>query len=314
MRALALLGAALIVGLAAAGCGGGEEEADASELPLGRKVSAQATLDPTVHVFAEPVLARLEVVVDNEEIDPDRVSVETKFLPYDVKATSGSRTTRGRFTTITYEYVLRCLRIACIPDVLQSAAGEAESGRGERRAFNLPSADVLVEDADGGTKVVRSVRWPELVSVSRLKESDVSEFDEFVFKTSVAPLPEPDYRISPTLLGFGLLAAALALLALPATLVVRWLRGRRPAAPIVELEPEPTPLARALRLVEWARGRENGSERREALEVLAVELDVVALPELAGSARALAWSAASPSPEAAGTLVEEVRDSDAADT
>jgi len=55
-----LVSAALV--LVAAGCGG--EEAG-SDLPLGKRVAATATLDPTVHVFAEPVTATLEVVVDS---------------------------------------------------------------------------------------------------------------------------------------------------------------------------------------------------------------------------------------------------------
>ena len=68
-----------------------------------------------------------------------------------------------------------------------------------------------------------------------------------------------------------------------------------------------TPLERALALVEWARDRENGAERREALEVLAVELEAVESPGLAESARSLAWSPVSPSPEAAAALVETTR-------
>ncbi len=128
----------------------------------------------------------------------------------------------------------------------------------------------------------------------------------FVFKTSVTPLPEPDYRVSPTLLGAGLLAGATALLVLPVWLGIGWWRRRRPPPLEVE-ERELTPLERALALVEWARDRENGAERREALEVLAVELEAVESPRLAESARSLAWSPVSPSPEAAAALVETTR-------
>lgn len=300
MRAVLL---AIAVGLLVAGCGGEEESAKG---PLGRTIAAQAKLDPTVHVFAEPVTATLEVVVDRDQLDPDRVRVETRFLPYDVKAERTSREDRGGLTVLRHEYVLRCLRIACIPDVLQSAAGEAESGRGERRAMRLRPARVLYEEPDGKTRYLTNAAWPEVVSVSRLKESDVPDFGDFVFKTSVTPLPEPDYRISPTLLGWGLLAAALALLALPALVVVRWYRRRRPE-PVVAEELEVSPLERALRLVEWTEGREDVTERREALEVLAVELEAVDSRALARSARALAWPAASPSPEGATGFVAEVR-------
>ena len=51
------------------------------------------------------------------------------------------------------------------------------------------------------------------------------------------------------------------------------------------------------------------SIERKAIEVLAVELDASGRDEQAEEARRLAWSPAAPSPEAAGTLVESVRES-----
>ena len=93
--------------LLASGCAGGEEAAD---LPLGRQVTAQSSLAPTVHLFAEPVLARVDVVVDRDHLDPDRVRLQTKFLPYDVAATTTDRIDRGRFTELRYRRLLRCLR------------------------------------------------------------------------------------------------------------------------------------------------------------------------------------------------------------
>jgi hypothetical protein len=290
------------VALLAAGCAGGEEAAD---LPLGRQLSATATVDPSVHLFAEPVVARVELVVDREHVDPDRLRLRARFLPYDVARATRARDDRDRFTVLRYEYVLRCLRIACIPEIVPSAAGEAETGRGERRVFDLPAAQVLYDDPDGEARTLTRAVWPQLVSVSRIKQSDVPSFG-FVFKTSVAPVPEPDYRVPPMLLGAGLVAGALALLALPAALAVGWLRRRRPPPAVVEEEEVPA-LERALRLVEWARDRENGGERREALEVLAVELEAVESRELSVSARALAWSPVAPTPADADALVTSVR-------
>lgn len=286
-----------------AGCGGEEEAANG---PLGKKVAASAAVDPTVHLFAEPVTATVEVVVDREQVDPDRVHIETDFLPYDVEAERASSEDRGRLTVLRKKYVLRCLRIACIPEILPSAAGEAETGRGERRAIRLPAARVLYEEDSGKTKVLQKAAWPEVVSVSRLKQSDVPQFDRFIFKVNVTPLADLDYRVSPTALGIALLVVAAALLALPAMLLVRWYRRRRPV-PITIQEPELTPLERAVRLVEWAGGRENGAERREALEVLAVELEAVDRPELARAARELAWSQPEPEAGRAAELVTSVR-------
>jgi hypothetical protein len=302
VRRLAPLAA--IVALAA-GCGGG---GGAEDLPLGRQISATATFAPTVHLFAEPVLAQVEVVVDREHLDPDRLSLRTAFLPYDVERAARTRDDQDRFTVLRYRYVLRCLRVACIPEILPSAAGDAETGRGERRSFALPAAEVRYEDPSGEARTLTRAGWPELVSVSRLKQSDVPPVG-FVFKTSVAPLPELDHVVSPKVLATGLVLGAFALLLLPAVLVARWLRRRRPA-PVVEEPVEISPLERALRLVEWAHDREDGVERREALEVLAVQLDAAESSAFAASARTLAWSSSSPSPEAAALLVSSVRGSD----
>lgn len=292
---------ALALSVLVAGCAGSDE----ADLPLGKKISARATFLPTVHLFAEPVVARLEIVVDRRHLNPDRISPEARFAPYDVKDATRSREDRGRFARLEYAYTLRCLRIACIPEILPSDAMDDETGRGERRTFDLGSANVVYENWDGQTQTLTRVAWPELVSVSRIKQSDVPRYG-FVFKTNATPLPEPDYRISPPLLGALLLSAAVALLALPVSLGVTWLRRSRPR-PVTHEEPKVSPLERALQLVEWAREQENGTERREALELLAIALDGLEYGDHATNARALAWSPTSPSSERSSQLVESVR-------
>jgi hypothetical protein len=294
---LALVATALLL----ASCGGGDEP---PSLPLGKQIAATATLSPAVHVFAEDVVARVDVVVDRDHVDPERVQLEARFQPYEVKESAETREDRGRITLLRYEYLLHCLGIDCIPEVLPSAAGEAESGRGERRSYRLPPARVVY----GETRTLTRASWPELVSVSRLRRSDVPRFG-LVFEANVNPLPEPDYRVEPRVLGAGLAVGALALLALPATFLIGRLRRRQPPEPEPD-EPELPPLERALRLVET---REDGDTRREALEVLAGELDAVSQPDLAKSARTLAWSRPMPTTEATGRLVEAVRDADSGD-
>jgi hypothetical protein len=301
-----IIAAVAVLALLGAGCGQGEE---AANLPLGRAVTAKASLTPNVHLFAEPVLARLDVVVDRERYDPGRVHVSMPLLPY--KATGRverSRKDHGRFTRLRYEVELRCLSVDCIPKIVPSAAGEQESGRGDRREFTFEAARVLYsgEDDEAKPTLLRSTRWPVLESVSRINASSIPRYG-FVFRTSVTPLPEPTERAPPRLLGAGLIAGAMVLLALPMGLVGRWYRRRQPPPP--EPEPELPPLERALLLVEWARGRVDGADRREALEVLAVELDASGRAGLAGTARELAWSSESPSSDAAADLVESVKES-----
>jgi len=300
---ICVLGALALIVAGCAGGGGG----DAAAPP--RTVTTKTTITPSTHLFAEPVVARLDVVVDGDAIDPDEVAVETDFEPYEVLRERRMTEDFGRLTRFRYEYTLRCLLIACIPEVLQSAAGEAETGRGERTTIRLPAATITYDDPEQSARSL-SVRWPPLESVSRITASGIPTFG-FVFKTSVTPLAAPTYRVPPVLLATALLLGALALLALPAWLVVGWARSRRPP-PSVE-EPELTPLERALALVEWANEHRNGTERREALEVLAVELEGVDSERLAGRARWLAWSPASPTSEAAAELVAKVRGNDGAD-
>ena len=120
----------------------------------------------------------------------------------------------------------------------------------------------------------------------------------------MTPVPEPSYRISPTVLGIALLVLAIALLALPVAYLVRRYRARR--EPSGSQKPSLSPLERALALVEWASRRPSVDERREALEALAYELDSEE-DETASRARAQGWSPPSPAAEEMTGLVEEVR-------
>ena len=314
MRALAGVVAALAV--LAAGCGG---DGEVPALPEGKFIATTRSLTPRVQLFAEPVVARVDVLVDSERYDPDRVRVVASFAPYerdgDVVRT---RRDQGRYTHLRYEFTVRCLIYECLPE---TGGGPPEvqpgglppatqtGGFGERRTFTLKAARVLYDDPEKGTQRVRNVSWPVIQSVSRLNFGDTNVTGiGFPFEASVTPLPEASYRIPPPLFGIGLLVAALALLALPAGLIARPLRRKPP--PVVEEEPELTPLEQALRLVEWARDREV-EERRGALEALAGELDA-GDSELAAEARRLAWSRVPPSPEAMGQLVLSARRPDAA--
>ena len=300
--ALALLAA---IAALAAGCGGSEPAA----LPHHRAIVATASLDPPTHLFAEPVQARVDVLVDGAKLDPARIRVKTAFAPYEVLSATREREDLGGLTRFRYRFTIRCLLIECVPKIIPSAAGEAESGRGDRMTFDFGRVRVLYRDPKGEPRPVASAAWPTLESVSRINAPSVPDIG-FVFKTSVTPLPSATYRIAPALLAVLLLAVAALLFVLPAVLVSRWWRSRQPAAPAPE--PELPPLERALRLVERSLRREDGPERREALEVLAHELDVADGSPLALDARGLAWSAPSPSRRSAEELVETVRRSNGA--
>lgn len=313
MRALA----ALAVGFAvlAAGCGGGS---DIQPLPEGKFVAATRSVAPKVALFAEPVVARVDVLVDSERYDPDLLRVAGSFEPYEREGDPvRTRRDQGRYTHLRFEFRLRCLVYECIQEIgggppqvqpggLPAPVGSQGGGFGERKTVQLKAARLLYDDPEKGTQTVRSVSWPTLQVVSRLNFGDTNVTGiGFPFEASVTPLPEASYRISPTVLGAGLLVGALALLALPAVLVARMFRKE---APVEEPELELSPLEKALVLVEWARGEGGPVERREALEALAFELDDPA-PDLAREARRIAWTPPEPDREAMGRLVESVRES-----
>jgi hypothetical protein len=300
VRAGLVAALALLLAFSAAGCGGGS-----SGLPGGRESIARTSIVPAVHLFAEPVVARLDVTVDPRRLDPDHIRVTSDFRPYEVLRVAKTRDRLGAVTRLRYAFTLRCLLIECIPRVLPSAAGEAESGRGDRMKFSFGRARVLYGKGTGEPRVVASARWPTLESISRINASSVPR-GEFLFRTNVAPLPPATYRLTPTLLAVLLLLGAAALLALPVTLVaLRWRRRRPPA---VEEEPEVPPLERALRLVEWASENGDVPKQREALELLACELDARDATSIAQDARRLAWSAAPPVGRQATVLVASVRE------
>jgi hypothetical protein len=308
---------AVIVALAAAGCGGDDSKPLIAE---SKPAVVRGELIPDVHLFGEPVLARIDVILNRDKVDPDDVRLKTNFEPYEpVGETEEERRDIGDFTVIRYTTALNCLNEKCIP---RTAAGETTVSqlpglppflpgqqRDEKVKFEFSPA-LLMADVEPKDRTLGRVVWSPLRSLSRINWDDSSVVGQgFPFVTTVAPLSEPDYRISPTFLGLGLLALALALLALPVFLVRD--RRRRRADPKGDRAAPLSPLERALRLVEWASRRPSVDERREALEVLAVEIGTED-GQIAERARKHGWSPPTPEPEHMTELVSSIReDSDA---
>ena len=310
MRAAALVAACIA---ALAGCGG----SDSKPLLVGGKPAAvHGSLTPDVHLFGEPIVARVDVVLDRDQVSPSEVDLKTDFKPYEaVGGTDVTREDIGRFTHLRYTTLLRCLEIACIPstfkysDVPISQTPELplfpeNQQRAEKVMYQFPPALVTAR-ASSQDKVLGRVVWPPLRSLSRINWYDSSVVGQgFPFVATVTPLPETTYRISPTLLGLLLLALAGAIVAVPVGyLVRRWRARRAPKAEGAAL----SPLERALALVEWASRRPSVDERREALEALAHELDGEA-GETAVIARAQGWSPPAPVSEEMTELASTVRE------
>jgi hypothetical protein len=313
VRAVAALMAAL-ASLVAVGCGGDEHK---PIIAANKTAVVRGELIPDVHLFGEPVVAQVDVVLNREKVDPADVQLKTDFEPYEVVGeTREERRDIGAFTVLRYTTTLSCLNQHCVP---RTAAGETTVSqlpglppflpgqqRDEKVKFEFPNA-TLVVDAEPKDRTIGRVVWAPLRSLSRINWYDSSVVGQgFPFVATVTPLPEPRYRLSPTLLGLGLLALAAGLLALPVWLVAR-LRRRR-AVPDAEARPPLSPLERALRLVEWASRRPSVDERREALEALAFELGQEADGDSAERARRQGWSPPSPEPAEMTELVTSIRE------
>ena len=299
----ALFALLLVVPLAA-GCGGGGDDIEA--LPPGSFVSASGSLGPPIHLFGDTIDADVSVVVDRTKLDPSRVSLKTFFAPYEpIQETEVSRREAGNLVEVRYRQRLRCLQHACITSTLgtiQNPGGSAP------RTFRFQPAQVQYTDPGvEQPRLLRTVRFAPIESVTRINAQDVAQVYGFPFRGSFSPLPALSRQISPTTLGLLLVLLAAALLVLPATLALRWWRNRHQPPP-PEPEPEPTPLERAIALVEWSLGRENGAERRAALDALASELDVVEPNGLGDETRVAAWSPPSPSAGEAERILTLVRE------
>ena len=312
-----LAAVAAVLALAAAGCGGNDSK---PLISASKTAVVRGEMIPSVHLFGEPVVARIDVILNREKVDPDDVRLKTNFEPYEpVGETEEERRDIGDFTLLRYTTALNCLNERCVP---RTAAGEATVSqlpglppflpgqqRDEKVKFEFPPA-LLMADADPKDRTLGRVVWSPLRSLSRINWDDSSVVGQgFPFVATVAPLPEPDFRIPPTLLGLGLLALALALLALPVWLVRD--RRRRRAGPKDDRATPLSPLERALQLVEWASRQPSVEERREALEVLAFEIGTKD-GRTAERARKHGWSPPTPEPEQMTELVSSIReDSDA---
>lgn len=263
--------AAVVAALLAWRSWGAAEGAALREEPI---VGA-ALVEPEQHLFADGVRARLELVVDAERVDPDTIEVGANFEPYrQLRPVQVWRERSGSLVRLRYEYLLGCLTARCLP----RGTGRVELGA------------AAVEYTRRGSPVpdTAEVQWPPLRAAGRISPS---ELEQAAMRAELRDLPEPTYRLSPTVVEFGALALAVLFGVAAAVLILRLLPLERLAATLgARRVDRRTALERALAHVRASTAGGDPEEGRRALERLAAELRRTSNPALARDASKLAWS------------------------
>jgi hypothetical protein len=253
-------------------------------LPTGPDgLAVRTLLTPRSVLFGDPVLARIDVVVDRERLDPGEVEIDTQFAPFIVRRERVEREDFERFTRLTHRYELDCLETACVPDTFE-------------KPIQFPQAIVRAEGAEQA-----EAEWPLFLISARVRETGAAAANAAEWRA--APVVQaPTYRVNPTLLTALLVGVALALLGVAATALAVGLRGMS-----LKRRRRLTALERALAVLEQAHATGVAEDQRLALDRLADELRASGAGELAVSARRLAWAEEAPAHDRTADLSQDVR-------
>jgi hypothetical protein len=292
---LAVAGVALAIALLSR-----DGSAEHIGLPMGDEgLSARTSITPRAQLFGDPVVARLDLLVDREVIDPDAITIWTNFAPYRTTAKLKlQRIDYDRVTRLRYSVPLECLEDTCTP-------------RATRKELRFAPAQVRVKG-----RVVQRPRWPELTIGSRLQNPSSGNTDVRDQRTreptsgldwrAEVRVQPPTWRIGPTQATVLLVAFAMAFLA--ASFFLLTLAYPELARRLWRRPQRLSPLERALGVVQRASERGVEEEHRVALDDLATELRALGAGELAGAAYALAWDEPPPARDRTAGLSTQVRE------
>jgi hypothetical protein len=267
-------------------------------------IEARGVIEPRTILFGDTIRVRVDVFLDRTKVDPDSVRVATEFVPWELsRPQQRVRRDAGSNTYLGTTYTMHCTSSPCLPGDESSAL-----------EFDAARVSYAPPGAAPGIRESIAVDWPPLLVYSRFAAANL---DGLTGPSAVAPwradletLPPASYRLPAGVL----IPVALALAALLAAggAALAYVALPRRAAPEPEPEPEPepvivlTPLEQALELLEDASRADGVEDRRRALELVAEVLDLDH-PELALSARTLAWSEDDPEVEQTSGLATRVR-------
>ena len=248
------------------------------------------SLDPEGALVGDQVSARASVLVNSDAIDPATVRLSARFAPFGLVRTERAvHEDVGRAALVEVVYTLQCVTVDCL-----YAMERVVDGRTVARPIRFPPGTLRARARDGSGVERASFSWPEVNLRSRLDERAID-----LLETRPASFRRPDvsYAVSPAVLGWGAIAAAVSLLIAGGWFIASVIRGRRQARHL-RIPAHLTGVDRALALLEHARALGDLPGERRALERLALELRREGEPELSVTATRLAWSKDGPRAEA----------------
>jgi hypothetical protein len=249
------------------------------------RITATAGLSSRTVGFGDRLAARVDVLLDPQEIDPASVRVLPRVSPFRVV----SSTLAQSGPLLSFRYGIECLTQSCAP-----AKPEVEQ--------RLQPALVTYRSRSGEPGFALAA-WPSFKIYTRVTPADRAAPAQRLRYSDA--IPKPTWAHDPGGLR-ALLTALVVLLAIGAA-ILAWL-ALRPARRERRRGPSLSPLERALAAVRASSANGHVAERRKALGWLGRELDAVEQPQLADDAARLAWSADAPSSEAAGAFADGVEE------
>ena len=258
-------------------------------------LTAEASLSRSGALFADPLRATIEVLVDRKRVDPARVGFSVAFEPYSrIGIPRLSRHDTDRLTQLVFSTDLVCSTDVCLP-----------KGRSSSMRIRFARAQVFYFPRDGSGRKTLKLNWQPLTLGTRTTAADLAGDDPFsqpIWHASTDPLAV-SYRFSPSVLKTVLLVLSALFFVGAAFALWRVLRALQARLRL----PLPSALERAVRLVERTEAREDAAAKRKALELLSRELTRSGESQLALAARELAWAEPTPIPAATQPLTLDVR-------
>ena len=223
-------------------------------------LTAEASLSRSGALFADPLRATIEVLVDRKRVDPARVGFSVAFEPYSrIGIPRLSRHDTDRLTQLVFSTDLVCSTDVCLP-----------KGRSSSMRIRFARAQVFYFPRDGSGRKTLKLNWQPLTLGTRTTPADLAGDDPFsqpIWHASTDPLAV-SYRFSPSVLKTVLVVLSALFFVGAAFALWRVLRALQARLRL----PLPSALERAVRLVERTEAREDAAAKRKALELLSREL------------------------------------------